>query len=66
MLSAGAPIQAGAEVAVDGKSIGKITSVVPHADGSATALAMIKLAHANEGAKLAIADRTAEVRRAAS
>jgi folate-binding protein YgfZ len=62
-ISPGAPLLAGAEVSLDGKNIGKLTSVVPHADGTATGLAMIKLAHANDGQKLAIADRVAEVRK---
>jgi len=65
-IAPGAAIQAGAEVSFDGKTIGKLTSIVPHADGTATGLAMIKLAQANEGETLVIADRTAEVRRATS
>ena len=65
-ITAGAPVQAGAEISVDGKSIGKLTSIVPHEDGSATALAMLKLAHADEGTRLTIDGRSAEVRKAAS
>lgn len=63
-MSPGSPVLAGAEITVDGKNVGKLTSIVPHADGTATALAMVKLTHANEGDKLAIGDRVAEVRKA--
>jgi folate-binding protein YgfZ len=65
-LDAGPPVQAGVEISLEGKSIGKLTSVVPHGDGTATALAMIKVAHANEGEKLTIDGRSAEVRKPAS
>jgi len=65
-IAPGAPLLEGAEVSFDGKNIGKLTSLVPHEDGSATGLAMIKLAHASEGEKLSIAGRSAEVRRPTS
>ena len=62
-IAPGEMLQAGAEVTADGKSIGKLTSSVPQQDGTAVGLAMIKLAHADTGAKLAIAGRAATVTR---
>jgi len=65
-IAPGELLQPGTDVLVDGKSIGKLTSIVPHDDGSAIGLALVKLAHANDGDKLAIGTREAVVRRAAS
>jgi tRNA-modifying protein YgfZ len=59
-VAPGSPIQVGAEVSAD-NSIGRVTSVVPRNDGSAIALAVVKLAHAKEGATVRIADREARV-----
>ncbi len=59
-VSAGAPVQVGAEVTTDAP-VGKVTSVVPRDDGSAIALALIKLAHAKPDAVVRVGDREARV-----
>lgn len=59
-------VEVGAEVTSDGTSIGKLTSVVPHEDGSTTALAIVKFAHATPDASLTVAGKPARVLAAAS
>jgi tRNA-modifying protein YgfZ len=59
-IDPGGQVQVGAEVSVE-SPIGKITSVVPKDDGSAIALALIKVAHAKEGATVRVGDRPARV-----
>lgn len=59
-VAPGGAIQVGAEVSKD-DTIGRITSIVPRNDGSAIALAVIKLAHAKEGVTVRVADREARV-----
>jgi tRNA-modifying protein YgfZ len=56
----GAPVEAGAEVKADAP-IGRVTSVVPREDGSAVALAVVKLAHAKPDAVVKVGDRDAKV-----
>lgn len=59
-VAPGAALQAGAEVLADAP-VGKVTSVVPRDDGSAIALAVVKLAHAKPDARVKVGDREARV-----
>lgn len=59
-IDPGAPIQSNAEVIAE-SPIGRVTSIVPRDDGSAIALAVVKVAHAHPGATLRVGDRPARV-----
>jgi glycine cleavage system aminomethyltransferase T len=53
-LETEAPVEVGAEVALDGLAIGQVTSSVPLPSGRGLALAYLKVEHARAGQRVVV------------